>query len=155
MRLAKSLVATGEIELMSTTILPDDRPSAAPLRPNSAASTCGVSGTIVMTTSPDLAASLPESQALPPAPVSSSGTGLMSYRWSSCPPLIRLWAMGRPMMPSPMKPTFMLCLPRYRRGSARPARQPAEPCGRGRLRLVLEPPPALVTLAVEEIEDEG
>ena len=47
MRRAKSLVAIGEMELMSTTIFPGESPSATPPLPNSAASTCGVSGTIV------------------------------------------------------------------------------------------------------------
>ena len=51
MRLAKSLVATGEIELMSMTSLPLLRPSATPSLPNSTASTSGVSGTIRMMTS--------------------------------------------------------------------------------------------------------
>jgi hypothetical protein len=48
MRLAKPFVATGDIELMSTTILPAVSPSAMPPGPNRAASTWGVSGTIVM-----------------------------------------------------------------------------------------------------------
>ena len=48
MRLANSLVATGEIELMSMTSLPFDRPLATPFSPNSTFSTSGVSGTIVM-----------------------------------------------------------------------------------------------------------
>jgi len=45
--LAKTLVAMGEIELMSTTVLPLTRPAAMPSAPNSAASTSGVSGTMV------------------------------------------------------------------------------------------------------------
>ena len=51
MRRAKSLVAMGEIELMSTTTLPLLRPDAMPVSPNSAASTSGVSGTIRKTMS--------------------------------------------------------------------------------------------------------
>src|SRR5271157_4443524 len=51
MRFAKSLVAIGEMLLMSTTILPGVSPSATPPGPNRAASTFGVSGTMVMMTS--------------------------------------------------------------------------------------------------------
>ena len=47
MRLAKSLVAMGEIELMSTTVLPLVRPAAMPYSLNSAVSTSGVSGSMV------------------------------------------------------------------------------------------------------------
>ena len=46
--LANSLVAIGEIELMSTTILPFDKPSATPPAPKRTVSTSGVSGTMVM-----------------------------------------------------------------------------------------------------------
>jgi hypothetical protein len=51
MRRAKSLVAMGEIELMSITVLPGVRPSATPPGPNSTASTWGVSGSIRITMS--------------------------------------------------------------------------------------------------------
>ncbi len=55
MRAANFLVSIGEIELMSTTILPGFKPAATPSGPNSTASTSGVSGTIRMITS-DLSA---------------------------------------------------------------------------------------------------
>ena len=63
MRVAKSLVAIGEIELMSMTILPGFRPSATPSAPNSTASTSGVSGTMTMTTSERSATSFADAHA--------------------------------------------------------------------------------------------
>src|SRR5437588_1496739 len=110
MRLAKSLVASGEIELMSTTVLPRDSPSATPDLPNNTASTCGVSGTIVMITSLRFATSRPDSQPLTPLSVSEDGTGLRSKTCSEWPAVTRLAAMGVPMIPSPTNPTFMSCL---------------------------------------------
>ena len=78
MRLANFFVSPGEIDDMSTTILPFDSPEATPLSPKSAAATWGVSGTIVMMTSLFSATSLPDLQATAPAPVRSAGTGEMS-----------------------------------------------------------------------------
>ena len=49
----------GEMELMSTTILPGLKPSATPLTPNSTFSTSGVSGTMVKMISALCATSLP------------------------------------------------------------------------------------------------
>ncbi len=49
-----------------------------PPSPNSAAPTCGVSGTMMMTMSAFFATSVALAQATPPLPVSSAGTGLMS-----------------------------------------------------------------------------
>lgn len=66
MRLAKSLVATGEMELMSTTILPGARPAATPAGLNRASSTWGVSGTMVMITSALRATSAPLAQGVAP-----------------------------------------------------------------------------------------
>src|SRR5689334_6116134 len=48
MRLAKPLVATGEIELMSMTNLPAERPEATPSSPKRTASTSGVSDIIIL-----------------------------------------------------------------------------------------------------------
>ena len=74
MRAANALVSTGEIELMSTTILPRLKPSTTPFASNSTAATCGVSGTIVITTSARCATSRPELQPLPPASIRAAGT---------------------------------------------------------------------------------
>jgi hypothetical protein len=64
---AKDLVAIGEIELMSTTTLPLPMPCATPFSPNSTASTSGVSGTMVNTTSASRATAAALSQRTAPA----------------------------------------------------------------------------------------
>ena len=73
-RLAKPLVATGEMELMSTTILPFTSPSAIPPGAKRADSTWGVSGTMVMMMSEACATSLPLAHAFTPAAIASCGT---------------------------------------------------------------------------------
>src|SRR3954453_6383721 len=156
MRRAKSLVATGEIELMSTTVLPGESPSATPPGPNSTFSTSGVSGTIVITTSACSAASRPEAHAPPPFSASSDGTALRLCRNNSCPPFWRCPAMGRPIMPSPMKPIFTTVAPCPRlRSCAQIRRDPAKTgrcCG---FRLVFAADPSGVALPVERFEQEG
>ncbi len=108
--LANSLVAIGEIELMSTTILPCDRPSATPSSPNSTASTCGVSGTMMMMMSALLATSLRRGadrgaavdQRIGRHAVVVVQVQLVAALACRCP------AIGAPMMPSPMKPIFAM-----------------------------------------------
>ena len=113
MRRAKSLVAMGEIELMSTTTLradppfPPDSPVAPPFAPNSTASTSGVSGTMVKTTSAARATSAGLAQVTAPAAVISAGTLLRVFTCTVWPALTRCRAMGAPMMPRPMNPMFM------------------------------------------------
>ena len=114
-RSAKPLVSMGEMELMSTTILPADRPSATPFSPNRTAATSGVSGTIVMMISERSATSLPLPQTAAPPSTSSCGIGTRSCTNNACSPVCRCPAMGRPMMPSPMKPTFAMSLVSLRR----------------------------------------
>ena len=58
---------------MSTTILPDESPSATPSGPKSTSSTSGVSGTMVMMTSAPRATSRPLEQATAPLSISSFG----------------------------------------------------------------------------------
>ncbi len=107
MRLAKALVAMGEMELMSTTTLPLPIPSATPFLPNSTASTSGVSGTMVKMTSASRATAAALSTRTPPAAVTASGTWLRVCTNSWWPLLTRCRAMGVPMMPRPMNPTFI------------------------------------------------
>jgi hypothetical protein len=76
MRLANTLVSIGEIELISTTILPADSPSATPSLPNSTSATCGVSGSIRKMMSEACATSLGVPTDLMPLSVSSAGAGL-------------------------------------------------------------------------------
>ena len=80
MRAAKSRVAAGEIELMSTTSLPLPRPSATPSGPKSTSSTSGVSGTMVMTMSDLSATSRGLAQAVPPASIRAAGTSRRVFR---------------------------------------------------------------------------
>ena len=94
---------------MSTTVLPSPSASATPSSPNSTFCTSGVSGTIRMITSAFSATSRADLHAVPGIP---SGTPLRLCRNIVCPPLARCSAIGRPMMPRPMNPTFMLTLPR-------------------------------------------
>src|SRR5688572_3844234 len=104
---------------MSTTSLPGLSPSAAPPGANSAASTCGVSGTIVMITSAASATCLQLAQALAPWSSSACGSGARSCRNSVWPPVMRWPAIGRPIVPTPISPTFMVLLPCWRSSGAR------------------------------------
>ena len=80
MRRAKSFVAMGEMELMSTKILPGVRPAATPFSPKSTSSTLGVFGTMVMMPSVADATSRAERQSRPPLSTSSVGAGLWPCR---------------------------------------------------------------------------
>src|SRR6266496_123303 len=73
-----------------------------------------------MTTSDLSATSFAEPHGTAPASASSFGTGLWSWANSAWPPARRFALMGRPMIPSPMNPTFMLASP-FPRGSRRSA----------------------------------
>src|SRR5262249_8264636 len=81
------------------TILPLERPAATPSAPNSTASTCGVSGTMMMTASDCCATSLPDLQATPPPSINSCGNGVMSCRNSLCCPACRWPAPPPPLWP--------------------------------------------------------
>src|SRR5258706_7497920 len=89
--------------------------SPTPPAPNNTFSTSGVSGTMVMMMSAFCAASLALAHPVPPAAVNSWGTPLRECRKSLCPPLIRLSAMGLPMMSRPINPmliiwgSFLIC----------------------------------------------
>jgi hypothetical protein len=101
------LVAIGEMLLMSTTVLPADRPAATPAWPNSTCSTSGVSGSIRKMTSAFDATAVASAQATAPASRSAAGTDERVWTKSSCPAARRWPAMGAPMMPRPMNPSFM------------------------------------------------
>ena len=63
---ANRLVSIGEMELMSTTILPLESPLATPFSPNNTAATCGVSGTMLMMMSDFSATAFAESHSTAP-----------------------------------------------------------------------------------------
>ena len=108
---ANSFVAMGEMLLMSTTVLPAVKPPATPCAPKSTFSTSGVSGTMVKTTSARCATSVALAQATAPASSRACGTWLRVVTKSSCPAARRCPAMGAPMMPNPMNPSFMSMSP--------------------------------------------
>src|SRR5437879_1955349 len=142
---------------MSTTILPFESPSATPLAPNRTAFTCGVSGTIMMTTSDCSATSLPDLQTTSPAATSSCEMGPTSQRNSRCPAVWRCLAIGRPIVPKPIKPTsiisiFLFCV-RLCVGCL--YRIPAEAFSGGGLRLVFATNPAAISDPVETSKQEG
>src|SRR3546814_60695 len=150
---------------MSITSVPFFRPAATPLSPNSTASTCGVSGTMAMTTSLAAATSFGVLASFRPFFFSSSGAGVLCTQLvTSWPPSSRWPAMGAPMMPRPMNPIFAMTFRSFRlslcglfrRGAGgEVGAQPAEAPGGAGLGLVLAADPALVAHAVEGVEQEG
>src|ERR1700733_491248 len=92
---------------MSITSLPRERPAATPFEANSTFSTSGVSGTIRITTSDFSATALASGTTSATARMSSASEA-RSGTISECFALCRLSAMGRPMMPRPMNPIFMV-----------------------------------------------
>src|SRR6185437_4739159 len=142
---------------MSTTICPFETPSATPSFPNSTASTCGVSGTMMITTSACSATSLPVLQTTPPAETSSGAMGTTSCRNRRWPAAWRWAAIGRPMVPRPIKPISIISTPlrRFCLCIGRQRGVPAEALGRRGPRLVFAPDPATITNSVEMPEQEG
>ena len=104
------MVSTGEMEDMSITSLPWDRPSATPPSPNSTWPTSGVSGTMTMMISAACATALLLGQRVTPACCSASGVWPRVLTNSLWPAAARCPAMGVPMMPRPMKPMLRDCL---------------------------------------------
>jgi len=110
-----SRAARGEMVLISTATRPGAGWLATPCSPSITSATSGLSATMEITRSQRA----PKSAGLSPAlaPASSKGvrdSGRRAQTVSLCPPLRRLRAMGRPMMPRPIKP---MCIGRLlRRG---------------------------------------
>src|SRR5262249_47792864 len=102
---ASRWVAVGEILLMSMTIAPRGSVERTPSCPVSTNSTSDVSGTIVMTIVDCRATSAGDVPALAPAAATSStAPRLRLWTTSENPALMRFFAMGLPMTPSPTKP---------------------------------------------------
>ena len=110
---ARRSVATGEMLLMSMTTVPGVMPASTPSGPVSTRSTSGVSGSIVTTTVDARAASAGELAAVAPARASSStAPRLRLCTVSVWPAVMRCFAIGFPITPRPMKPTFSdICPP--------------------------------------------
>src|SRR5690348_8262575 len=67
---------------------------------------------MVMTISTPLAAAFALPTACPPEAASASTCALfMSKPCTACPALMRFCAIGRPMLPRPMKPILAMCCP--------------------------------------------
>ena len=99
----------GAMELMSITTDPSDAPSRTPFWPRIAASESAESGTIVMTVGVAAATSAADDAGFAPSPTTSSiAVPTTSYTVSEYPAFIRLRAIGRPIIPSPIKPTSPL-----------------------------------------------
>src|SRR3569623_3365270 len=138
---------------MSTTSLPLEMPLATPSWPNSTASTCGVSGTMMMTASASSATSLADLQATPPAAISSGATGATSCRRTLWPAARRWPAIGRPMVPSPMKPMSIISVVSSSLEGLRG--MPGQAFQRRGARLVFAADPAAIADRVEMAEQEG
>ena len=113
---AKRFVATGEMLLMSMITAPRwtaDRTPSAPVRTSS---TSLVSGSIVMITVDCRATSAGEAAAVAPAAATSSDAPrLRLCTINLCPALIRFFAMGLPITPSPTKPIVSLTCGSFRK----------------------------------------
>jgi hypothetical protein len=83
------------------------KPAATPPSANSTASTSGVSGTMMNTTSAWRVTSAALAQAMAEEALMASGNGPMVLTNSAWPASIRCSAIGTPMMPRPMNPIFM------------------------------------------------
>ena len=102
---AISRVATGEIELMSTTTAPRRTPSRMPFGPCTTSRTSGVSATIMMMMSLRLATSLGDAPTFAPACATSAVLLCVRFQTvTSYPAATRCFAIGRPMIPRPMNP---------------------------------------------------
>jgi hypothetical protein len=104
----------GEMVDISAKIRPLRAPSMIPFGPSATCSTSGELGSIVMSTSHWAATSFGDVAAFAPAlTISSTGPRLRLWTTSGWPAFRRLRAMGRPMIPSPMKPiTCAMVLPK-------------------------------------------
>src|SRR5499426_1529974 len=102
---AKRLIAIGDMLLMSMITAPRWTAGSIPSAPVRTASTSAVSGSIVITTVDCRATSAGEPAAVAPAAATSSvAPRLRLCTTSVCPALIRFFAMGLPMTPSPTNP---------------------------------------------------
>jgi len=104
---ARRRVVEAAMLLMSMTKLPALAPCMRPLSPKMICSTSGVSETIVIIMSVCSATALGEVQAVAPACVNGCViSGRRACTQSAWPAWRRLRAIGRPMMPRPIKPIF-------------------------------------------------
>src|SRR3972149_9901801 len=121
-----SFVADGEIVLISMQIRPDLADSITPFLPSSTCLTSGVSGTHVIIASLLLATSAGLSAQLAPSKRSCSAFAFVRlWTVSGYPAFSRLWAIGLPIMPVPIKPMLSLAIFLYYLESAEDGLCPA------------------------------
>ena len=102
-------VSRGWIVDMSTTRAPAFRLSTAAPLPNRTSSTIVPLGSIVINRSTSRAASPAFEAARPPLRACwATASGFVSYPTTVWPPPTTFFAIPRPIVPSPMKPTFMI-----------------------------------------------
>src|SRR3989475_2358126 len=100
--------SAGELVVRSKYTLPAASPARRPCAPSATASTSGGPGSDVNTTCVASATSCGVSaQPAPAFRCGADASGRTSWTTSSWPALIKLDAMWRPMVPSPMNPIFM------------------------------------------------
>ena len=143
-RFPNSMVASGDIVLISITRAPGFRPPATPFSPNSTCSTVAVSGTMVMTISlrrRDMAG-MNRRWFAPKGTSFSHFCAVRSNMLSSYPARKRLDAIGSPMTPTPMNPNFrfatLLDLFAHGVSNLRPLRQRSSLSHRAAGKILLE-----------------
>src|SRR5471032_3303465 len=105
---ATSRAVCGSMVLQSTAGTPLPIPASTPSSPSQTLRTCTAAGSMVITSSAPSAACRAEALMLPPSCASSASTVLFrSTRFSEWPALIRLRAIGAPMLPRPINAIFM------------------------------------------------
>ena len=106
---ATSRMVCGSMVLQSTAGTPWPIPAKTPSSPSQTLRTWAAAGSMVITSSAPVAASRGEPLMLPPSSASSLSTvWFRSNRFSAWPALIRLRAMGAPMLPKPINAIFMV-----------------------------------------------
>src|SRR5579864_243118 len=113
---AHALTVAGSIVLESMIVTPFGMPASTPSSAVSTLFTWAAAGSIVITHSTSVTAAFAEPDALAPASTSvCTACAFRSNTLTVWPAFSRLSAIGAPMLPSPMKPIFMMSSP-YIRG---------------------------------------
>ena len=106
---ATSRMVCGSMVLQSTAGTPLPMPASTPSSLSHTLRTWAAAGSMVITNSAPWAASRGELLIVPPSSASSLSTAwFRSNRFSAWPALIRLRAMGAPMLPRPINAIFMV-----------------------------------------------
>ncbi len=106
---ATSRAVCGSMVLQSTAGTPLPMPASTPSSPSHTLRTWAAAGSMVTTNSAPSAAARGEALMVPPSSASSLSTvWFRSNRFSAWPALIRLRAIGAPMLPRPINAIFMV-----------------------------------------------